>query len=288
MKPAPFIYERPNTVQAALGLLADGRFDTKILAGGQSLVPMMNFRLIQPERLVDINALPDLNYIRREDDELVLGALARHSDVKASALVRGSVPLIAAAYEWVAHGPVRNRGTLAGNLCHADPASEMPSLMLALGAKLVVRSAAHERHIDAEAFFKGVYTTAVEPTELLMEIRIPLVNEPRGWGFHEVSVRKGDFAFASVCALMTIDRSVISTVAIAAAGVCDRALRLRSVESALIGSAPTAASFVDAARTGLNDIEIAGDARASAEYRRNLVQVLTRRALVDASMRARA
>lgn len=285
MKPAPFIYERPTSIEAALALLADGQYDTKILAGGQSLVPMMNFRVARPERLIDINALRNLDYIRREDDELVIGALVRHAEVKNAAVVRLCAPIIIAAYDRVAHGPVRNRGTLAGNLCHADPASEMSCLMLALDATLVVRSIAGERRIPAAGFFKDVYQTALEPHEMLIEIRIPLDTGRRGWGFHEVSLRRGDFALACACALMTIAEGTIATVAIGVAGIANRALRLRNVESLLVGKLPSPVLFADVANAAADNVDL-GDRQVPSDYRRHLVKILTRRALLDASVRA--
>ena len=154
MKPAPFHYERPDTLAAALALLAQNDPETKILAGGQSLVPMMNFRLAKPERLIDINRLPGLDYIRLEGSEIAIGALARHADVKASALVAKHVPLMHSAYEWIAHAAVRNRGTLCGNLCHSDPASEMPAIMLVCGATMVLQSKSSKRRVAAADFFE--------------------------------------------------------------------------------------------------------------------------------------
>ena len=189
MKPAAFAYERPSSIAAALDLLALDDIETRILAGGQSLVAMMNLRFARPARLIDINRLPDLNYIRREGDELAIGALARHADIKASALVAQCCPLMHIAYEWVAHGTVRNRGTLCGNLCHADPASEMPAVALAVGATMVLRSKSGERRVAAADFFQGLYSTATRSDEMLVEVRVPVAPAGQKAGFAEVSMR---------------------------------------------------------------------------------------------------
>jgi carbon-monoxide dehydrogenase medium subunit len=287
VKPAPFVFEQPTTLQAALVLLGDGRNETKILAGGQSLVPMMNRRMARPERLIDINALRELDYIRREGEELAIGALTRHAQVKGSTLVRACAPIIPAAYEWVAHGPVRNRGTLAGNLCHADPSAEMPSVMLALNATFVVRSIGGQRRIGADAFFRGIHETALEHDEMLVEVRVPICSLRQGWGFHEVSLRKGDFAYGCACALMTVAGGVIASVAVGAAGIADRALRLSSVEAALVGREPSAARFVEAVKLATDKVEALEDSRGQAEYRSDLIRILAKRALQDASDRAK-
>ena len=285
MKPAPFLYERPTSVAAVLDLLAQSDDGTKILAGGQSLVPMMNFRLAKPERLIDINRLPGLDYIRRDGNEIVIGALARHTDVKASEVVAAGCPLMHAAYEWVAHSAVRNRGTLCGNLCHADPASEMPAVMLAVGATFVVRSKSSERKISAEQFFHGLYETALKPNEMLVEVRIPVIAQGQSWGFREVSMRKGDFAWASVATILTVQAGKIGSAAIAAAGVGACAQRLTSVETAITGASADTATFARAGKLAFDAVNPADDASNSAQYRRELVRTLVERTLADAAER---
>ena len=287
MKPAPFEYVRPTTLQDALVLLAQEESDSKIIAGGQSLVPMMNFRLAQPARLVDINRLPDADYIRMEERELVIGFLARHERVKESTLAREACPLMREAYEFVAHGPVRNRGTLCGNLCHADPASEMPAVMLAVEASFVLRSVKGERRVAARDFFAGMYETATRADEILVEVRIPASDGGQGWGFHEISTRKGDFAFACVAVLLTLAAGRITAARVAVAGVSSKALRLSGVEAMLIGSAPSEALFAQAGVTARRELVPTSDAQADAEYRRDLLEVLTARALSDAAQRAK-
>jgi aerobic carbon-monoxide dehydrogenase medium subunit len=215
MKPAAFAYERPSSVAAVLDLLAQDDDGTKIIAGGQSLVAMMNLRLARPGRLIDINRLPELDYIRRDGDEIAIGALVRHADVKASPLIAQACPLMHIGYEWVAHGAVRNRGTLCGNLCHADPASEMPAVALAVGATMVMRSKRGERRIAAADFFQGLYTTAVRADEMLIEVRVPVAPAGQKAGFAEVSMRKGDFAWALAAVLLTVADGKITQVEIA-------------------------------------------------------------------------
>jgi aerobic carbon-monoxide dehydrogenase medium subunit len=283
MKPAAFAYERPSSVNTVLDMLAQGDDDTKIIAGGQSLVVMMNLRLARPGRLIDINALPDMAYIRREGQEIAIGALARHADVKASTLVKEACPLIHISYEWVAHSAVRNRGTLCGNLCHADPASEMPAVALAVGATMVLRSKRGERRVAAADFFQGLYTTAARPDELLVEVRVPIAPAGQKAGFAEVSMRKGDFAWALAAMLLTVADGKVAQLAIACAGVGDRACRLPTVEHAITGQPANAATFAragDLARAAVNPF---GDAATSAEYRKDLVRVLVERALTSAA-----
>jgi aerobic carbon-monoxide dehydrogenase medium subunit len=282
MKPAAFVYERPSSVAAALDLLAQNDDDTKIIAGGQSLVTMMNLRLARPARLIDINRLPGLDYIRREGDEVVIGALARHADVKASALVAQCCPLMHIAYEWVAHSAVRNRGTLCGNLCHADPASEMPAVTLAIGATMVLRSRRGERRVAAADFFQGIYSTATRVDEMLVEVRLPVARAGQKAGFAEVSMRKGDFAWALAAVQMTVSNGRIAQVAIACAGVGDRALRLSSVEQAITGQSADAATFARAGGLARDAGSPFGDAATPAEYRKDLVRALVERALAGA------
>src|SRR6202045_4136419 len=183
MKPAPFGYERPATLNAALNLLKNDGGKSKVIAGGQSLVPMMNFRMVRPDRLIDINRISELDYHRIEGSDLAIGALCRHTALKESELVEQACPMMHAAYKWVAHGPVRNRGTLCGNLCHADPASEMPAVVLATEGVLVLKSSSSERRVPADEFFRSTYETAARPDELLTEVRIPGAPDQQGWGF---------------------------------------------------------------------------------------------------------
>ncbi|MEJ8815272.1 xanthine dehydrogenase family protein subunit M [Variovorax ureilyticus] len=286
MKPAAFEYSRPDTLEAAIALLAQGGPDAKVLAGGQSLVPMMNLRLAQPRLIVDVNRIPGHDYIRRDRDELVIGFLARHEDVKRSEVVGEACPLIAAAYEHVAHGTIRNRGTLCGNLCHADPASEMPAVMLATEATMELQGPAGLRHVPAAQFFLGLYETALASDEMLVRLRIPVAPKGQGWGFHEVSTRKGDFAFVCVGALLTLKAGRISTAKVAAAGIGTRAVRLDAVERWLIGQEANQQTFQRAGREASSSVVPSGDSMVPAEYRSELLEILTRRALADAASRS--
>lgn len=282
MKPALFEYTRPHSVEEALALLTQGGADAKVLAGGQSLVPMMNLRLARPSRLVDVNRIPGHDYIREEKDALVIGFLARHEDVRRSPLVRAHCPLVVAAYQYVAHGTIRNRGTLCGNLCHADPASEMPAVMLALGAQMEIQGPKGLRSVAAGDFFKGLYQTALQHDEMLLRVRIPIASPGQGCGFHEVSTRRGDFAFVCVAALLTLQDARITAAAVAAAGVGNHALRLTAVEQRLIGQRPDAALLETAAQEARRSVAPHGDALVSAIYRSELLETLSRRALADA------
>ena len=228
MKPAPFDYERPATLAAALDLLKNDSGTSKIIAGGQSLVPMMNFRIVRPDRLIDINRISELDYHRIEGSDLVIGALCRHAALKESEVVKQACPMMQAAYEWVAHGPVRNRGTLCGNLCHADPASEMPAVVLAADAVMVLRSSETKRSVPAGQFFVGQYETATADNEILVEVRIPVAPKSQGWGFHEVNVRKGDFAIVAAAATLQVAAAKVQEVSIALAGVGSHAIRLQA------------------------------------------------------------
>lgn len=285
MKPANFSYERPATLDAALGLLKNDAENAKVIAGGQSLVPMMNFRLARPDRLIDINRIPDLDYHRIEGSELVIGALARHAALKESTVVKDAYPLMHDAYEYVAHGPIRNRGTLCGNLCHADPASEMPSVVLATDSVMVLRNSAASRTVPVAEFFLGQYETAAEDDEILVELRIPVAPKDQGWGFHEISKRKGDFAIVAACATLQVAAGAVKTAAITLAGVESHPLRLSDIEKNLIGQKADDAAFQQAASACAAAVDPSSDMHGSADYRRDLVNTLVFRALSDAHKR---
>ena len=288
-KPAPFDYERPTSVDAALSLLAKGNGGAKILAGaGQSLVPMMNFRIAKPNVLVDINRLPGLDYCKIEATELVIGALCRHATLANSPVVADACPLMHEAYHWVAHGPVRNRGTLCGNLCHADPASEMPAVTQVVEAVMVLRSSAGERRLPASDFFQGIYATAARENELLVEVHIPLSPKGQGWGFHEVSVRKGDFAIVAAAATLRIAGGRISRAAIGLSGVGPCATRIPAGERRLLDKSADDATIIEVAEICAGAVEPNSDIHGSAEYRRDLVRTLVARALRDARDRCKS
>lgn len=284
MKPAPFEYVRPATLDDALGLLARHAGDARVIAGGQSLVAMMNLRIARPELVIDINGLEALDYHRIDGALLRIGALARHSTLAASALVREAAPLMAEAYPHVAHVTVRNRGTLAGNLCHADPASEMPAVLLALDGTLTLRSVRGTRVVAAADFFLGPYMTAVAPDELLVEVGIPV--RRAGHGFEEVSIRQCDVALTLVASTLTLAGGRIAAASLAYAGVGAHALRLPAVEQSLLGEAPTDGLFARAGAAAARAIEPGSDQHADADYRRDLIRTLTPRALWRAAATA--
>lgn len=282
MKPAAFEYLRPSTLEEALTALASHGDDARILAGGQSLVPMMNARLARPGVLVDINRLPDLDSIRVDGDDLVIGALVRHSALKASPLVAQHCPLMAQAYPHVAHVPIRNRGTLAGNISHADPASEMPAVLLASDAIIVASSAQATRNIAAADFFVGTMRTALASDEMVIEIRIPRSPADRGHAFDEVSQRQGDFALAAVAVALDLGKGHCTRARLALAGVGDCASRLTDIEELLTGGAIDGAAIGDAAERAAQAVTPNESFHADADYKRDLVRTLVKRTLVRA------
>ena len=288
MKPAPFEYFRPSSLDEALSLLAEHGGDAKPLAGGQSLIPAMNFRLATPSVLVDLNGLRELSYIRDSEGGVHIGGMARQRSVERSTVILQRAPLIAETMPHIAHPAIRNRGTIAGSLAHADPAAELPAVMLALKATLLVSSTSDTREVAAEDFFVGLFSTAVQPGELLTEIRIPPPPQRTGFAFQEISRRHGDFALVGVAAAVQLDdhgRCAQARVALLSVG--DRPMLARHAATALTGQAPSAESIraaADAAAT--QDIDPSSDIHASARYRRQLANVLTRRVLTRAFERA--
>lgn len=282
MKPAPFEYVRARTLDDALAALDA---DSKILAGGQSLVPMLNMRLVRPARLVDINAVPGLEGVRpRPDGGLDIGALTRHTDLLMAPLVKERAPLLATATAHVGHRAIRNRGTVGGSLAHADPAAELPAALLALNASVLIIGRGGDRRVPLEEFFLGALTTALAPDDILIRIEIP--GTPRsGWGFAEVARRPGDFAIAGVAAIVRGGHERCDDARLVAFGVHDRPVRLRMAETIVTGSARSADVAARAAALGPADCRPADDVHASAEYRAHLVRVLTEQAVRDAIAR---
>ena len=282
MKPAPFQYERPETIEGVLAVLNQYGEESKILAGGQSLIAMMNTRVLQPRVVIDINRVPALDTLTVEDDTLIIGALVSHSEIAGSSIVREASPLVAETYPHIAHRPIRNRGTLAGNLAHADPASEMPAVMLVSEGRLTLRSHDNLRTVLASDFFLGPFETAARADELLTEIRVPVAPPSQGWGFREFSPRKGDFALASVAVTMTVEDGKIDSVRLACAGVGPSAQRIADAEGSLTGATPGEETFTAAAENAAAAIDPQEDFHADAAYRRDLIGSLAKRALADA------
>ena len=283
MKPARFRYLRAASVDDALQALADNP-DAQILAGGQSLIAMMNLRLVKPACLIDINRVPDIGYIREDGDGVAIGTLARHNDVKHSPLVRERCPLLTEAYESIAHHTVRNRGTLGGNLCHADPSSETPAVMIALGATLELYSVHGKREIAAEDFFLGTYETARRQHEMLTEIRIP-GRGTDGWAFDEISNRHGDFAIAVIATTLRLANGRCEAARVVASGVGERAARLKPAEDALIGGPIDDARLDAAAAAAAGAVDPHSDSHADAAYRRDAIAALVRRTVQRAAER---
>ena len=280
MKPAPFELVRPATLADALHALSSyPDRDIRVLAGGQSLVPMMNFRVAQPDILIDLGRLAELDFVEDRGDVVAVGAMTRHSDVKAHPLISRFAPLVHAAYDHVAHATIRNRGTLGGNLAHADPASEMPAVMTALHANFVLRSKHDTRTIAVADFFFGPFTTALLPDELLVEILVPKAAADDRFAFEEVSLRKGDFAISAVAVRLRMEGTACTGAGIAIAGVSHVPVRAIEAEVALVGTAPGPAEIAAAAAAATDAIEFTGTATVSASYRRDLTRTLMVRAL---------
>jgi carbon-monoxide dehydrogenase medium subunit len=289
VKPAPFAYVRPDTLDEALSVLAEAGSDAKALAGGQSLVPAMNFRLAQPAMLVDLNRVPDLTGVESADTGLRIGAMTRHRTLERSAIVRQSAPLIAEAMPFVGHPPIRTRGTLGGSLAHADPAAELPAVALALGATIGIRSRAARRTIPADEFFVGLFATALAPDELVTDIAWPHMPPHSGWALEEVARRHGDYALAGVAAVVAFDadRRTVVSARIGLIGVHERPVLAAAAARALAGSAPTVEAIRAAADLASRvDADPSSDIHASAAYRRHLTGVLVRRVLARAVQRA--
>ena len=286
MKPAPFEYEVPHSVDEALEMLdADADdLEVKPIAGGQSLVPMMNFRLARPDVLVDLNRLAELSYIRRRDGMLQIGALTRQTMLQRSPLVRERWPLLGQAIDWVAHPQIRSRGTVGGSIAHADPAAELPVALLALDGAVLVRSRRGERTIDAADLFVTNLMTSLEPGELLVGIEVPQVLGGTRAAFVEYARRHGDFALGGAAVSLTLDGDgVVERAAIALLAAGPVPVRATEAEAELVGHPPAA----DVARKAADAVRAAisptGDIHGSAEYRRGLIGTLVERGILSAA-----
>ena len=288
MKPPSFEYAAPKTVNEAVSLLKQYEGEAKILAGGQSLMPLLNMRLARPGLLVDVARVDGLDYIREVDGCLAIGAMTRQRSVEHSELVKRRFPLVHIAILHIAHPQNRNQGTVGGSLAHADPAAELPAIALALDAELRAVGPGGERRIKAADFFVTYLTTALEPTEVLTEVRFPELPPRTGWSFIELARRHGDFALTGVVARLATDGGGrCSAAQIVLFGVGATPVRARRTEQLLVGEQCAAPLFERAGQTASEEIaEPLSDVHASAEYRRDLARVLTRRALAEAASRA--
>jgi carbon-monoxide dehydrogenase medium subunit len=290
MKPAPFEYQAPASLEAALDALARHGGDAKLLAGGQSLIPVMNFRLAEPALLIDINKLTELDFIRRDEDgTLRIGAMTRQRRLERDPLVAEMAPLLHEAVPFIAHPQIRNRGTFGGSLAHADPAAELPALAVALGARFRLRRAGGDRWVEAEDFFAGLFATALEPDEMLVEAAIPPTPARTGWAFLEVARRHGDYAQVGVAARVTLDESGRCREArLVYLSVGDAPVVAREAARLLAGEELSASAIAAAAEKAAGDeMDPLGDIHATPEFKRHLARVLTRRALHKAAGRAR-
>lgn len=283
MKPAPFQYVAALSVEDAIALLSKYGSDAKLIAGGQSLVPMMNFRLARPEWLIDINRISGLAGIAQKNGALRIGSLTRYSELEASEAVQRSVPLLGLMLPHIAHKAIRNRGTIGGSICHADPAAEMPVAMLALDAIFELRGPTGTRRIAADDFFIGQMTTGIEAEEILIAIEIPEIENSEKHGFSEFARRRGDFALASAAAVLRFNGERISDhVRIAVGGLSERAERARAAEALLAGNAPTAALIEEAAKAAAAEVKAGSDLHATEAYRRSLIATQVKQALAAA------
>lgn len=290
MKPAPFRYAAPRSLDELLALKAEHGDEAKFLAGGQSLIPTMNFRLAQPSVLLDLNALPDEDRVTEVEGGAVrIGALVRHADIETNELIARHQPLAQEASGYVAHPQIRNRGTLCGNLAHADPASEMPAVILALGARMHARSAVSDRWIEAADFFEGVFTTALEEDEALCEVELPSLPPGTGSCFLEVSRRSGDFAMMGVAAAITLDAGgICSDARLTYCGAGETPLAAAETAAALVGETLDGKIREAAAQQAAGEIDPPGNVHLTAAYQKHLAGVLTARALETAASRAGA
>lgn len=286
MKPPVFDYERPPTLRAALDALARHGSKAKLLAGGHSLIPMLNLRLIAPARLIDVSRLSELQYIVEEYGQMRIGALTTHNTVFRSAAVATNCPIMTEAYAHVANHSIRNHGTIGGNLCHNDPAFEMPLIAMLTGATMVARSARSTRTIAAERFFKAPYVTDLSPDEMLTEIRVPRLPSGHGYAFLEISQRYGDRALIAAGCLLTLRYGTCRDVRIGIRNAVHNVFRLGSAEAKLEGKPLSVAVIDAAAEAAASELTPAGDLHADEAYRRDLAATLTRRALRIACTRA--
>ncbi|MBF6570920.1 MAG: xanthine dehydrogenase family protein subunit M [Candidatus Binataceae bacterium] len=288
MKPPAFDYHDPRTIDDAIALLVRHGGEAQLLAGGQSLVPMLNFRLAAPAVLIDLNRIPDLAYIKEDRGQLCFGAMTRQRQVEFSPLVAHRLPLMIEATRLAGHLPTRTRGTVGGSIAHADPAAEYPAIVTALEGEMVVQGAAGKRVIKAADFFRGAFTTAIDPGEILVEIRMPVTPDHSGWAFEEFSRRHGDFAIVETAVMLTFDanrRCRAARVAVSGAGAIP--LRMPAVERMIEDSDLSEKIIVEASAQAAELIDPATDLHASAGYRRHLTRVLVRRALTRAAAQAR-
>ncbi len=283
MKLPYFEYQAPATVAEAVDLLTKHQDEASVLAGGQSLIPLLALRLARPALLIDINGLGELSGVSVTDGQVAIGAMTREYVAEGSGTVTETVPLLAAALPLIGHEAIRSRGTIGGSLAHADPAAELPAVALALDAEFVVRGEAGERVIPAAEWFEGYLTTARSAGEILTEVRFPAAAPGTGVAFQEVARRHGDFAIVGLAASLTFAGGAISDARLAFAGVSDVPVRAAAAENLLVGERPSAELFAEAAMRATADLDPPADLHGSADYRRKVAAALVRRGLQAAA-----
>jgi carbon-monoxide dehydrogenase medium subunit len=279
MKLPHFAYEAPQTVSEAVELLAEHLDQASVLAGGQSLIPLLALRLARPAVLIDINGVDDLSGVAAADGWVAIGAMTRGYVAEESETVADTVPLLAAALPLIGHEAIRSRGTIGGSLAHADPAAELPAVARALDAEFVVRGQSGERVVPAAEWFEGYLTTSRRPDELLVEVRFPAAGRGTGISFQEVARRHGDFAIVGLAASLTLSGGAISDARLAFAGISDVPVRAVRAEELLVGERPSAESFDEAARRATDDVDPPADLHGSSDYRKKVAAALVRRGL---------
>lgn len=283
MKPTAFEYFDPNSAAEAIDLLERYGDEAKIIAGGQSLVPMMNFRLARPKVLIDINRIKELDYVKEEGNKLLIGALTRERDIASSPLVQERCPILAKAVSFIGHSQTRTRGTIGGSLVHADPSGEIPTTICGLDAEMRVLGPSGERTLEPEEFFLTYLTTSLEPSEILVEVRIPVLPQKSGWSFVELSRRAGDFAIVAVASVLFMeDGGLCREARIAMGGVAPTPIRAREAEALLAGQVLTDSLIEKAGQEAAEATDPDYDYHASSEYRRDMARVFVRRGLKEA------
>jgi carbon-monoxide dehydrogenase medium subunit len=276
----PYVeYEAPATIAEAVDLLAEHQDEASVLAGGQSLIPLLALRLARPAVLIDINGLGELSGVSVTDGWVAIGAMTREYVAEESETVADTLPLLAAALPLIGHEAIRSRGTIGGSLAHADPAAELPAVARALDAEFVVRSRSGERVIPAAEWFEGYLATSRRPDEILVEVRFPAAGPDSGAAFQEVARRHGDFAMVGVAASLTFADGAISDARVAFSGIADVPVRAAEAESLLVGEEPSAELFEEAARRATAGIDPPADLHGSSEYRKKAAATLVRRGL---------
>ena len=286
MKLPPVEYEAPTTVAEAIDLLAEQLDEASVLAGGQSLIPLLALRLAHPAMLIDINGIAELSGVSAADGWVAIGAMTREYVAEESEVVAGAVPLLAAALPLIGHEAIRSRGTIGGSLAHADPAAELPAVARALDAEFVVRGPSGERVIPAAQWFEGYLTTSRRPDELLLEVRFPAARGGTGVSFQEIARRHGDFAIVGLAVSLALSGGVISDARLAFAGVSNVPVRAAAAEDLLTGERPSAELFDEAARRATEDLDPPADLHGSSDYRKTVAAAVVRRGLRAAAANA--